>query len=202
MRVVKPRTNPLDLIRAFGLVVLPAAVFAAAYYPLMSQVSSGLVSPYPKADVRKRVFAAAIDNMLVVTAIMLYQRLDSIVFPILGALYLLLRDGVRGQSIGKIFCGLTVITLETGKPATMPASMRRNIILLVPGANLVAIVLEMVTISRDVQGQRLGDRLAQTQVVDGLGAKDLTTEFVEWWQAFVADLSRAGRRRRRLRVRA
>ena len=191
----------MDLSRAFGLVVLPAAVFAAAYYPLLSQVSSGLVSPYPKADVRKRVYASAIDSTLVVTAIILYQRLDSIAFPILGALYLLLRDGVRGRSIGKILCGLTVIDLQTGKPATMPASMRRNIILLVPGANLVAAVLEIVTISRDVQGQRLGDRLAQTQVVEGLGAKDLTTEFVEWWYEFVDNLSRAGRRRRRLRVR-
>jgi uncharacterized RDD family membrane protein YckC len=190
----------VDLSRAFGLVVLPAVVFAAAYYPLMSQVSSGLVSPYPKADVRKRVYAAAIDSMLVVTAVILYQRLDSIAFPILGALYLLLRDGVRGQSIGKTVCGLTVINLETGKPATMPASMRRNIILLVPGANLVAAALELITISRDVQGQRLGDRLAQTQVVEGRDAKDLATEFVEWWDEFVADLSRAGRRRRRVRA--
>ena len=180
--------------------VLPAAVFAAAYYPLLSQISSGLVSPYPKADVRKRVYAAAIDSMLVVTAIILYQRLESIAFPILGAMYLLLRDGVRGQGIGKIICGLTVIDLQSGQPAKMPASMRRNIVLLVPGANLVALVLELITVIRDRQGQRIGDRLAQTQVVEGLGAKDLATEFIEWWHAFVADLSRAGRRRRRIRA--
>ena len=43
-----------------------------------------------------------------------------------------------------------------------------------PGLNIVAGVLEPFTIVRDPQGQRLGDRLAHTQVVEGLGARELT----------------------------
>jgi len=185
---------PLSLV---SVIVLPAAVFSLAYFPLMSQVSSGLVSPYPKADIRKRIYAGAIDSTLLMSSWIAYQRLDSILFLIFGAVYLLLRDGVRGASLGKVLCGLVVISLETGKPATMIASARRNAILLVPGANLAAAVLEMITIGRDVQGQRLGDRLAQTQVIEGLGAKDLVTEFERWWQSIVAELARSGRRGRR-----
>lgn len=185
---------PLSLV---SVIVLPAAVFSLAYFPLISQVSSGLVSPYPKADIRKRISAAAIDSTLLMSSWIAYQRLDSISFLIFGAVYLLLRDGVRGASLGKALCGLVVISLETGKPATMIASARRNAILLVPGANLAAAVLEMITIGRDVQGQRLGDRLAQTQVIEGLGAKDLVTELERWWQRVVAELARSGRRGRR-----
>jgi uncharacterized RDD family membrane protein YckC len=185
---------PLTLV---SVIVLPAAVFSLAYFPLMSQVSSGLVSPYPKADIRKRIYAAAIDSTLLMSSWIAYQRLDSILFLIFGAVYLLLRDGVRGASLGKVICGLVVVSLETGQPATMIASARRNAILLVPGANLAAAVLEMITIGRDVQGQRLGDRLAQTQVIEGLGAKDLVTELERWWQSVVAELARSGRRGRR-----
>lgn len=76
-------------------------------------------------------------------------------------------------------------------------SVRRNVILLVPGANVVAVFLEAVTILRDPQGQRLGDRLAQTQVVEGLGAKDLVTSVYEWWRSFVARLEKDPTRRRR-----
>jgi hypothetical protein len=109
----------------------------------------------------------------------------------------LLRDGVRGQSVGKFFFGLVVMHVESGQSATLATSATRNIMLLIPGVNLAAVVLEARGILRDPQGQRLGDRLAQTQVVEGLGARELTAAFVEWWETFLADVSRAGRRRRR-----
>jgi hypothetical protein len=51
-------------------------------------------------------------------------------------------------------------------------SAQRNCILLVPGLNVVAAVLEAFAIARDPQGQRLGDTLANTQVVEGLSAKE------------------------------
>jgi len=58
-------------------------------------------------------------------------------------------------------------------------------------------VLESITMIRDPQGQRLGDRLAQTQVIEGLGAKDLATSFREWWMSVFGNLERDPRRRRR-----
>ena len=39
----------------------------------------------------------------------------------------------------------------------------------------MAVALETVAITRDPQGQRLGDTLANTQVVEGLSARELVT---------------------------
>ena len=83
-----------------------------------------------------------------------------------------------------------MISLETGRPSSLAGSVRRNLLLLLPGANVVAIFLEVRTIVRDPQGQRLGDRLAQTQVVEGLGAKDLVKSFQDWLMDLVAEFDR------------
>jgi hypothetical protein len=177
--------------------VVSAALFALLYFPAVARLAIALVSPYPKADIEKRLFAAAIDGLLVITAWFFYRNLNSIAPLVGGAVYLLMRDAVGGQSIGKILLGLTVIRVETGRPCSAMDSVRRNAMLLIPGANIVAVFFEAVTILRDRQGQRLGDRLAQTQVVEGIGAKDLVTAAYEWWQRFVARLERDPTRRRR-----
>ena len=67
------------------------------------------------------------------------------------------------------------ISLEHGRPCSRLQSAQRNFILLVPGLNVVATVLEALAVTRDPQGQRLGDMLANTQVIEGLGAKELAT---------------------------
>ena len=160
-----------------GVFVLPAAVFGLLYFPIVTQLTRGLVSPYAKADVRRRLFAATLDGLLVVTTCLLYWNSGVVLYLAAGAAYLLLRDAIRGQSIGKLFFGLVVISLETGRVSSLAGSVRRNLLLLLPGANIVAIFLEAGTVIRDSQGQRLGDRLAQTQVVEGLGAKDSSSHF-------------------------
>jgi uncharacterized RDD family membrane protein YckC len=181
----------------FGVLVVPAAVFAFAYYPIVNRLARGLLSPYAKADVRRRLLAATIDGLLVVATGYLYWSSTLIAYPAVGAAYLLLRDAFRGQSIGKFFLGLVVISLETGRPCSFAGSLRRNLLLVLPGANLVAVFLEARTIVQDPQGQRLGDRLAQTQVVDGLGALELVKWFQEWLMGFGAEFGRtAGRRDR------
>jgi len=55
----------------------------------------------------------------------------------------------------------------------------RNVLLVIPGANAIAVFLETKTIIRDPQGLRLGDRFALTQVVEGFGAKDLIRELLQ-----------------------
>ena len=98
-------------------------------------------------------------------------------FIAIGAMYLLLRDAlfIPGQSIGKFLFGLRVISLADGRPCSRLHSAQRNFILLVPGLNVVAVALESLAIARDPQGQRLGDTLANTQVVEGLSARELVT---------------------------
>jgi uncharacterized RDD family membrane protein YckC len=179
-----------------GVFILPGVVFALLYFPVMTHLARGLVSPYGKADIAKRFFAATTDGLIVAVSCRLYWNTGATSYLAAGAAYLLFRDAIRGQSLGKLVFGLVVINLETGRPASAVTSVRRNALLLLPGANVVAVFLEGATIVRDSQGQRLGDRLAQTQVVEGLGAKDLVKSFQDWLMGLGADFRRAGRRRR------
>jgi uncharacterized RDD family membrane protein YckC len=118
-----------------------------------------------------------------------------------AAAYLLLRDALAGRSVGKFVCGLVVINLQTGLPGGFRASASRNVLFLLPGANLVGAFLEAGTITRDPQGQRLGDRFALTQVVEGFGARDVVAAVQEWWLVFIAHLDRNSGKPRRAPVR-
>jgi len=177
--------------------LLPAVLFLLVYFPTFKYVSVGLVSPYAKVDVRKRFLAAYLDGLPIVVGWLLYRNSGSPLILIAGGIYLLLRDGRGGQSLGKLLVGFKVINLETGRPCTLKASLLRNIFFIIPGANLAAVFLETITLMRDPQGQRLGDRLAHTQVVDGLGARDLAAYFQRWWRSLFADLSPEIRKPRR-----
>lgn len=182
-----------------AVVFLAAITFALAYSSIVTHVTRGLISPYAKADVRKRLTAASIDGLLVATLSLFAWIGGAPLYLVLGAGYLLLRDAIGGQSIGKILLGLVVIDLETGRVSSLSGSVKRNFLLLLPGANLVAIVLEARTIMSDPQGQRLGDRLAQTQVVEGAGARDLVKSLQDWLVSLGEALGAAsGRRRRRV----
>lgn len=157
----------------FSFSLLSAITMARVYHQILAKLSVGLISPYSKADVRKRALAATADGLVVAVAFFYYLSLGSPLYPLLGGAYLLLRDAVAGRSFGKFLFGLVVVSLETGRPCGWRASAGRNVLLLLPGANIVAAILEASTIVRDPQGQRLGDRFALTQVVEGFGARDL-----------------------------
>jgi uncharacterized RDD family membrane protein YckC len=180
-----------------GILLLPAVTFALAYAPIMSRFSRGLISPYSKADVRKRFSAAVVDGLLAITLSFGYWTGNSPLYLAVGAGYLLLRDAIGGQSVGKLVFGLVVVDLMSGRAASVSASARRNLLLLLPGANVVAVFLEARTIAVDPQGQRLGDRLAHTQVVEGAGARDLVKSFQDWLMSLGRGLGQAtgGRRR-------
>jgi uncharacterized RDD family membrane protein YckC len=155
-----------------------SAVFGIVYLPMLMRQPKAFVSPYPKADVRKRAASAVADGMLLLVFVLLAVTQNSILFIFIGAVYLLLRDAViPGQSVGKFLFGLRVINLGNGRPCGRIQSAQRNFILVVPGLNVVAIALEAVAVPRDPQGQRLGDKLANTQVVEGFGAREFMTSF-------------------------
>ena len=183
-----------------GVVLAPALAFGVAYHPILARLSLALVSPYAKADVVKRASAATIDGLLVALTIVLYRNSDMPFFLFVGGTYLLLRDSMSGRSIGKFCCGLVVVNLMTGRPCGRGASISRNALFLLPGANVVAAFLEMATIVRDRQGQRLGDRFALTQVVEGFGAKDLAKAAQQWWLDFLARVESHAQGRRGLKT--
>ena len=163
---------------SFVVVGLLSAAFGLGYFPVLNRLARGFVSPYAKADIRRRIAAAVIDAGLVVSCLMSFRVQGSPLFLLVAAVYLLLRDAlfVQGQSVGKFLAGLVVINLDTGRPCGRVQSAKRNVIFVVPGLNVVAICLEALAILQDAQGQRLGDRIANTQVVDGLGVKDFVKD--------------------------
>ena len=164
------------------ILVLPAVSFALLYFPALTRVTASLASPYPKADIMRRLLAGSLDGSMFVTSLYFYQNSGSAWFVVAGAVYLVLRDAMWGRSVGKFFAGLAVINLETGRPCTLGGAVRRNLMFVFPGANVVAVFLEAVTVVRDPQGHRLGDRLARTQVVLGFGARDMVKSLIQWFQ--------------------
>jgi uncharacterized RDD family membrane protein YckC len=185
--------------RAFVIASALSAVCGILFLPMLMKLPKAFVSPYAKADMRRRAGAAITDGLLFASCLVVYLSQDAILFVVAGAVYLLFRDAlfIPGQSIGKFFFGLRVISLENGRPCTRVHSAQRNFILVVPGLNVVAGVLETVAVVRDPQGQRLGDTLANTQVVEGLGARDLANSLQ---RALLDEIPIGGRAKRPVEV--
>lgn len=139
---------------------------------------------YPKADIFRRFIAFLIDG--IIASILIYV-------PILGGIvstvYTLTKDVIvyeitknpdfKNRSIGKKIMGLEVASLD-GKDLNWEISIKRNLTLaigsvcsIVPiigwiiGAILgfIISIIEIVLIFSDNKGRRLGDKLANTQVV-------------------------------------
>lgn len=144
---------------------------------------------YAKADMGNRFLAALLDGLIVLALAIpgciffflafmaAYGREDSltILFGLLGLLlillpiaYQLLKDGFgQGQSYGKRALKLVVIDLETNKPINKSKSLVRNIVSCLLG--LVPIVgnfIEPIMVLATEDGRKLGDRAANTMVID------------------------------------
>ena len=91
-----------------GVFILPGVAFALLYFPVMAHLARGLVSPYGKADVAKRLFAATTDGLIVAVTCRLYWTTGATLYVAAGAAYLLFRDAIRGQSLGKLVFGLRI----------------------------------------------------------------------------------------------
>jgi uncharacterized RDD family membrane protein YckC len=82
--------------------------------------------------------------------------------------YHLIKDGFgRGQSLGKRFAGLMVVQLDNDQPCGFGSSFLRNLAHLflnvIPG---IGFFIEPLVLVLHEKGQRLGDLLSRTQVID------------------------------------
>ena len=129
-----------------------------------------------------RVAAKLVDFFIVMSASAVLPR---VVGPLLGFGYSMLADGFRGgpfygQSVGKRLFGLQVVHQKTGEVASFRDSIIRNtpvgvatffaiipiwgwIILFFIGLPLM--LIEIYLIARVARGHRLGDVMADTEVV-------------------------------------
>ncbi len=149
----------------------------------------GTTGGHVKADTGKRALAFIID---VAVAWVLSAVIPTFVGPLLGALYLLLRDGfdfeyMDGRSLGKRLIGLRPVRLDGGK-MDMATSVSRNwtialaslaasfgvfgliitlglVLLLVLGGAILQLIEVVLTVI-DAEGRRLGDKFAGTIVVE------------------------------------
>lgn len=133
-----------------------------------------------KADLTKRFVAFLIDAVIasVLTSVV------PVVGGILGAAYMLLRDGfdfdfMKHRSLGKRLMGLRPVMVGGGA-MSIQASIQRNwpfalgVLTVIPllGLLFVAIVapilglIEGVLVLTDDQGRRFGDKLAHTKVIE------------------------------------
>ena len=161
----------LDLYLIF---VVGAFLSGFILLPAVARRVQPLVSSYPKADTQRRLIAFIIDVSVAVACYAALSSRDFVMAAMVGPIYLLVRDSAfRGQSFGKLFVGLVAVELKTAKPVRTAASLKRNFLFVIPGMNLFALIFEAQQVRADPQGMRLGDRLAQTQVVYGKDAVDL-----------------------------
>jgi len=133
--------------------------------------------PYPKADLTLRGLARLADFTIAFGIATTASGFG----PLVAAAFLLLADGLmQGQSPGKRIFGIKVVVASTRAPTGFQESALRNapfaaatlcwaLPLLWPVFFLVglpAVAYEAWRVYEDALGRRLGDRLADTQVVD------------------------------------
>ncbi|MEM1270848.1 MAG: RDD family protein [Bacteroidota bacterium] len=147
-------------------------------------VPEGSWGPEPnatgKADLTKRFLAALIDGVIASVV-----GLVPVIGGLVGAAYMLVRDGLdldfmRFRSIGKQVMNLAPTRLD-GRPMDLEASVKRNLpfaigplIMVIPilgwiigpFVSLAISIVEIVLVITDPEGRRLGDKLAETKVVE------------------------------------
>jgi uncharacterized RDD family membrane protein YckC len=138
-----------------------------------------------KADLTKRFIAALIDGIIGAVLSFLVGLAVPFVGGILGAAYILLKDGLDVEfmdkrSIGKKVMKLRPIRLDGGVMDINTSIMRNwplavgSIISIIPLlgwvfgplAALVFGIIELVLVLTDGEGKRLGDKFASTKVIE------------------------------------
>jgi uncharacterized RDD family membrane protein YckC len=173
----------MDRIEVYSYLTIALIILSIILFPVFQKLTPQIVSPYIKANEKKRLFAAAID--VSVCSLFIYYSVlyESIYFFAFGTSYILFKDSIfHGKSLGKMLFGLMVIRVSDGKPCKVLQSVLRNAFFVIPGMNIVSLIFEVYFIINDGQGMRLGDKLAQTQVVEG---KEMP-ELVKYWELILS----------------
>ena len=144
----------------------------------MNQEIGAALKDYAKADLVNRFLAKFIDFLLIGALSQILKPIG----PLAGLTYILISDGLfQGRSLGKRIIGLRVITKKEEKECTFRDSIIRNLtpavvvlfsILPLIGwflfftVGIVILIFESYLIFTDEAGIRIGDILANTQVIE------------------------------------
>ena len=81
-----------------------------------------------------------------------------LLFDVLLIALFLCKDGIAGQSPGKLVCGVRAMDVRTGKPIGFGASFKRNLPLVIP-------FMPLIVAAQLCKGHRTGDGWAHSRVV-------------------------------------
>ena len=139
-----------------------------------------------------RLIAKSIDLFIVLILSFFFYPVGII----LSIIYVGIADSLQnGQSVGKRFMGLAVISLDDGSPCSVQQSVVRNLPFLVPmifgilpfwgwiftlGLGIPLLAIEIYLIYGLDSGNRFGDVMADTTVMAINGDKEITTRKTPW----------------------
>lgn len=87
----------------------------------------------------------------------------TVAYAVVVALYFVLLESYRGQTLGKMVVGIRVVGETTGAPPGLAAATARTALRLVDG--LASYLVAFITVLATAKRQRLGDIAAHTVVV-------------------------------------
>ena len=120
------------------------------------------------ASLGRRFIAAFVDQSIFLIGLI------CLVLP--GLIFYLIKDSFNdGQSPGKKLTGLRVVNFETGERCSQRESIIRNLAMFVPILNFS----EYLFVLFDSDHRRIGDRWANTIVINGQGTKSVIGEDAE-----------------------
>jgi uncharacterized RDD family membrane protein YckC len=94
-----------------------------------------------------------------------FHRLSIVGIP-LAIIYVIFRDSFgKGTSLGKRVLGLVIVDLRTGQPCNWRRVLARNVIDPIPVVDLLDFLLTCL----DERGQKIMDKVLETQVTEGVG---------------------------------
>lgn len=143
----------------------------AQYAPPAAQAQYAAAN-YPRAGFGSRFLASFVDGLIsgvpvqIGVALMAAGDIGTI-FALAGICwglyYTFCKDGLgAGQSYGKKMNGLMVVNLLTNQPCSKSNSAIRALILMIPFVGIVECFMVLFT----DKGRRLGDKVAETQVIE------------------------------------
>lgn len=159
---------------------VPAAEQPAVGTPPVAEPEGVVASTKP--DVGKRVLAYVIDWVVAMVIYAVLAPLSPPLASLLGAAYILLRDGfefdfMRGRSLGKRMMNLTVVR-DDGGTMDLMTSARRNwplaismlplglfVFILAPVALIIGLYEAYLVITSN-DGRRWGDKMAGTRIAE------------------------------------
>ena len=143
---------------------------------------------YPKASLGNRFIAWLLDILVilglgvpcVISLVSAINKLDSnddtgflsllmaSFFALLPVIYIFIKDGFgKGQSWGKKASGIMVVNLVSNRPCNGGESFLRNLMpLLLCCVPVIGSLLEPILVLADNDGRRVGDKAANTQVIN------------------------------------